>query len=86
MTAEERVSVGECEFDEGGYFIVNGGEKVIVAQERMTNNFVSIVFKKKLAFQNSWIIEIRPLSKKITLDDKPSTFTVKLFNEKNHEG
>lgn len=31
MTAEERVSVGECEFDEGGYFVVNGGEKVIVA-------------------------------------------------------
>jgi len=31
MTAEERVSVGECEYDEGGYFVVNGGEKVIVA-------------------------------------------------------
>ena len=42
MTAEERVFVGECEFDEGGYFVVNGGEKVIVAQERMTNNFVYV--------------------------------------------
>jgi len=31
MTKEERVKCGECEFDEGGYFIVNGGEKVIVA-------------------------------------------------------
>ena len=36
----------ECVYDEGGYFIVNGGEKVLVAQERMANNFV-YVFEKK---------------------------------------
>jgi DNA-directed RNA polymerase II subunit RPB2 len=31
MTAEERVRAGECEYDEGGYFIIKGGEKIIVA-------------------------------------------------------
>ncbi|MFO0131314.1 MAG: hypothetical protein ACK52J_01805 [bacterium] len=31
MNKEERVSAGECEYDEGGYFIINGGEKIIVA-------------------------------------------------------
>ena len=34
MNAEERVDCGECEYDEGGYFIIKGSEKVIVAQER----------------------------------------------------
>jgi len=37
---------GECEYDEGGYFIIKGNEKVIVAQERMANNFVYL-FKQK---------------------------------------
>lgn len=36
----------ECTFDEGGYFIVNGNEKVIVSQERMATNTV-FVFKEK---------------------------------------
>ncbi len=31
LSAEDRVKCGECEFDEGGYFIINGGEKIIVA-------------------------------------------------------
>ena len=28
----------ECKYDMGGYFIVNGNEKVIVGQEKMTEN------------------------------------------------
>lgn len=33
---------GECEYDQGGYFIVNGGEKVIVSQERVAENKVYV--------------------------------------------
>ncbi|KAL6781338.1 RPB2 [Auxenochlorella protothecoides x Auxenochlorella symbiontica] len=46
--------LGECPYDQGGYFIINGSEKVLIAQERMANNHV-YVFKKsqpsKYAFQ-----------------------------------
>ena len=28
----------ECEFDEGGYFIIRGSEKVVVAQEKHASN------------------------------------------------
>jgi DNA-directed RNA polymerase II subunit RPB2 len=34
--------LGECEYDQGAYFIVNGGEKVIVAQERVAENQVFV--------------------------------------------
>jgi DNA-directed RNA polymerase II subunit RPB2 len=30
--------IGECKFDQGGYFIVQGKEKVIIAQERVASN------------------------------------------------
>lgn len=36
------VALGECEFDEGGYFIVSGSEKVVVAQERMCENKIYV--------------------------------------------
>uniref|UniRef100_A0A6C0BKX0 DNA-directed RNA polymerase n=1 Tax=viral metagenome TaxID=1070528 RepID=A0A6C0BKX0_9ZZZZ len=34
--------MGECQFDQGGYFVVNGGEKVIVSQERVAENQVFV--------------------------------------------
>ena len=37
---EVRCEMGECTLDQGGYFIVNGGEKVIVCQERPAENTV----------------------------------------------
>lgn len=34
LTKEERIKAGECEFDQGGYFIVKGKERVLIAQIR----------------------------------------------------
>nr|BAS01416.1 DNA-directed RNA polymerase II second largest subunit [Lotharella vacuolata] len=45
MNKELLVTRGECPYDKGGYFIVNGNEKVLVAQEKLINNKVYI-FKK----------------------------------------
>jgi DNA-directed RNA polymerase II subunit RPB2 len=38
----DAVSVGDCPNDPGGYFIVNGGERVIIAQERMSYNTLHV--------------------------------------------
>ena len=48
---------GECPFDSGGYFIINGSEKVLIAQERSAANIVQ-VFKKKLS-PTPFVAEIR---------------------------
>lgn len=52
---------GECTFDQGGYFIINGSEKVIIAQERMSNNHV-YVFKKQQPHKYEWVCETRYVS------------------------
>mmetsp|Transcript_18211 Transcript_18211/g.18269 ORF Transcript_18211/g.18269 Transcript_18211/m.18269 type:complete len:1196 (+) Transcript_18211:62-3649(+) len=49
---------GECVFDQGGYFVINGSEKVIIAQERMSNNHV-YVFKKQQPSKYEWVCETR---------------------------
>ncbi|KAK9918353.1 hypothetical protein WJX75_003429 [Coccomyxa subellipsoidea] len=53
-TNKQLTELGECPYDQGGYFVVNGSEKVLIAQERMANNQV-YVFRKsqpsKYAFQ-----------------------------------
>jgi DNA-directed RNA polymerase II subunit RPB2 len=51
-----RKELGECRYDPGGYFIINGNEKVIIAQERSANNMVNIFKtnnKPKNSFTNS---------------------------------
>ena len=50
--------VGECVFDQGGYFVINGSEKVIIAQERLSNNHV-YVFQKQQPHKFEWVCETR---------------------------
>eukprot|EP00010_Vexillifera_abyssalis_P007006 CAMPEP_0201550306 /NCGR_PEP_ID=MMETSP0173_2-20130828/6681_1 /ASSEMBLY_ACC=CAM_ASM_000268 /TAXON_ID=218659 /ORGANISM="Vexillifera sp., Strain DIVA3 564/2" /LENGTH=1211 /DNA_ID=CAMNT_0047960243 /DNA_START=32 /DNA_END=3664 /DNA_ORIENTATION=- len=55
---QDLMNLGECPYDQGGYFIISGGEKVLVAQERMSSNHVYI-FKKPANSRFSYIAEIR---------------------------
>ena len=48
----------ECPYDQGGYFIINGSEKVLIAQERSAANIVQ-VFKKAPPSPTPYVAEIR---------------------------
>lgn len=55
---KELTEFGECPLDPGGYFVINGSEKVLIGQEKMTNNLV-YVFHKKQPNKFAWVSEIR---------------------------
>jgi len=42
LTPEVRFNMGECKNDPGGYFIIDGKEKVIVCQEKFADNIVYV--------------------------------------------
>lgn len=58
LSEEELYQIRECPFDMGGYFIINGSEKVLIAQERSAANIVQ-VFKKSGVSPISHVAEIR---------------------------
>ncbi|KAG9129948.1 hypothetical protein Leryth_007080 [Lithospermum erythrorhizon] len=53
--------LGECPYDQGGYFIINGSEKVLIAQEKMNSNHV-YVFKKRQPNKYAYVAEVRSSS------------------------
>ncbi|KAI1408354.1 DNA-dependent RNA polymerase II beta subunit [Hypoxylon sp. FL1857] len=55
---DELFLLNECPYDQGGYFIINGSEKVLIAQERSAANIVQ-VFKKAQPSPFSYTAEIR---------------------------
>jgi DNA-directed RNA polymerase beta subunit len=53
----------ECGYDPGGYFIVNGSEKVVIAQDRMCEN-KPIVFTKKDSGGDIYTVQVNSKSYK----------------------
>ena len=43
--------MGECQYDQGGYFIISGKEKTIISQERITTNKIFIEESKDPNFR-----------------------------------
>jgi DNA-directed RNA polymerase II subunit RPB2 len=72
LTTEARFNLGECRNDMGGYFIIDGKEKVIVSQEKFANNMLYVrEFKDKDAMYN-YSAEIRSVSEDAS---KPIRYT-----------
>lgn len=64
MTTAERIKNSECEYDEGGYFIINGGEKCIITQQRANYNYAQVLLgnKVKVNCKYKYVCEIRSIS------------------------
>ena len=60
-TNNERSLNGECVNDNGGYFIIRGKERAIVAQERISYNTIMVFSQKKTSKYNH-IAEVRSIS------------------------
>ena len=69
---------GECPYDQGGYFIINGSEKVLIAQERSAGNIVQ-VFQKAMPSPFTHLAEMRSVIDKG--NRMMSQCTVKLFRQ-----
>jgi len=74
--------ISECRYDMGGYFIVNGNEKVLINQDRIKENYV-LIFKPA---NNIDIIhtEIRSMNEPFYLPTK--TISLSMSKKSNHMG
>ena len=75
--------LGECPYDAGGYFVINGSEKVLIAQERMANNKV-YVFRKSQPSKYAYQAEIRSTIEGSTRT--ASTMSVKMLGRAGAKG
>ena len=65
LPRQVRFNLGECKNDYGGYFIIDGKEKVIIPQEKFANNMIYIKkFDEKANTTNEYLYsaEIRSVS------------------------
>lgn len=73
----------ECRYDPGGYFIINGNEKVVVSQDRIAENKTYVFINNKESAY-SYVAEIRSVQEnKFSV---PKTTTLKLSNKPNQYG
>jgi len=73
---------GECSADMGGYFIVQGSEKVIISQERMAENRLFVFRNNKVKNREAEVIECKSIGP--DNEGAPKTIGVKiLLNPKN---
>ena len=59
LTQHKNTNTGECKFDAGGYFIINGSEKTVLGQERAAENKIYVFNIQKVTPKYSWTAEIK---------------------------
>jgi DNA-directed RNA polymerase beta subunit len=73
----------ECKYDNGGYFIINGNEKVVISHDRISENKTYVFLETKMS-QYSHVAEIRSVP-----DNNfgpPKLTTVKISTKPTHFG
>lgn len=80
LSKHKNMDKSECEFDAGGYFIVNGNEKVVISQDRMVEN-KPLVFIKKDSGALSHVVQVN--SKSYRPHGMTQVLNVKMKNKDN---
>ncbi|KAG0566864.1 hypothetical protein KC19_7G093600 [Ceratodon purpureus] len=83
LTEKEAVAKGHCAFDSGGYFIIKGSEKVLIAQEEKAHQGIYVNYLKRT---DTWIATYSPTWRGFTSNQaqRGKTF-VKLVKRKRAE-
>jgi DNA-directed RNA polymerase beta subunit len=77
-------NISECRRDTGGYFVINGNEKVVISQDRISENKTFVFTNSKTGTAFSHIAEIRSVAE--SRFGVPKTTTLKLSAKSNHFG
>lgn len=83
LNAKDLTDLGECALDQGGYFIINGCEKVLIAQEKMSTNHV-YVFKKRQPNKYAYVAEVRSVAE--SQNKAPSGMFVRMLSRPAAKG
>ena len=67
----------ECKYDSGGYFLVNGQEKIVMSIEKMVDNKVLIFSRKDSSFEEGFIYNAHINSRKNDWSDNLQIATIK---------
>ena len=77
----ENTHTGECKYDAGGYFIINGSEKTVIGQERAAENIVYCFNVSKNNTKYTWIAEIKSVPDSKCISPKQINL---MINSKNN--
>ena len=67
----------ECKFDPGGYFIVNGAEKIIMSMEKMVDNKILVFTKNDSSYDGGLIYTAQINSKRNDWSDNLQILTIR---------
>ena len=73
----------ECRYDYGGYFVINGSEKVVISQDRIAENRTYVFINNKASYY-SHVAEIRSVQE--ARFGVPKTLTLKLASKATAHG
>lgn len=76
LNTHPELNTNECSLDPGGYFIVNGNEKIIICQDRMVENKPLVLIKKDSGVL-SYVIQVNSKSYKVHGLFQPTTLKIR---------
>ena len=82
LDTDDLIKFGECPYDQGGYFIIDGKEKVVISQEEFTQNKLTLA--KPTATSSKY--ELEGEIKSASDENKLFVKTIKFFMEKKRRG